>query len=210
MTNENPTPYRYVVETLLFLTYAVFGLSWIAITPLVGDIQADFKITLAQLGLLTTMVSVAKVIAPLLTGFLAVRFGLKKTILLGSVLICAAILAPMAGDFYAFLGARFVFGVGGAVVVTLLGPMVMQWFPKGELPIVNALNNGAVNTGIAITYFLTPLLAAPLGWRGVMTAYGAVSVALICSALHSTKPEHERRHHRPAPHAPPPRSRPPT
>lgn len=179
MSNEQPTPYRFVVETLLFLTYAVFGLSWIAITPLVSEIQGEFNISLAQLGLLTTMVSVAKVIAPLLTGFLAVRIGLKKTILIGSLCICAAALAPLSPSFYAFLGARFVFGVGGAVVVTLLGPMVMQWFPKGELPMVNAFNNVAVNTGIAITYFLTPVLAAPLGWRGVLGVYGAMSVMLM-------------------------------
>ncbi|MEB3197488.1 MAG: hypothetical protein VKP62_09825, partial [Candidatus Sericytochromatia bacterium] len=64
MSPASPSPYRFVVETLLFLTYAVFGLSWIAITPLVGDLQAEFHVTGAQLGLLTTMVSVAKVVAP--------------------------------------------------------------------------------------------------------------------------------------------------
>ena len=176
---ERPAPYRYVVETLLFLTYAVFGLSWIAITPLVGEIQAEFKISGAQLGMLTTMVSIAKVIAPLLTGLLAVRIGLKKTILLGSLFISVAALAPLASDFYAFLGARFVFGVGGAIVVTLLGPMVMQWFPKEELPIVNAFNNVAVNTGITVTLFATVPLAAHLGWRGTLLAYGLVSVALM-------------------------------
>ncbi len=179
MTTERPTSYRYVVETLLFLTYAVFGLSWIAITPLVGEIQAEFKISGAQLGMLTTMVSIAKVIAPLLTGLLAVRIGLKKTILLGSLFISAAALAPLASDFYTFLGARFVFGVGGAIVVTLLGPMVMQWFPKEELPIVNAFNNVAVNTGITVTLFATVPLAAQLGWRGTLLAYGLVSVALM-------------------------------
>ena len=53
-------------------TFAVvFGLSWIAITPLIGDIQGEFAITSAEIGLLTTMVSVAKVVAPLLTGLLA-------------------------------------------------------------------------------------------------------------------------------------------
>jgi cyanate permease len=179
LSTEPRTPYRFVVETLLFLTYAVFGLSWIAITPLVGEVQAAFDISGAQLGMLTTMVSIAKVIAPLLTGLLAVRIGLKKTILLGSLFISAAALAPLATDYYTFLGARFVFGVGGAIVVTLLGPMVMQWFPKEELPIVNAFNNVAVNTGITVTLFATVPLAAQLGWRGTLLAYGLVSVALM-------------------------------
>lgn len=181
MTNaaETPTRYRYVIETLLFFTYVVFGISWIAITPMVGDLQKEYNITLAQLGMLTTMVSIAKVIAPLLTGLLAVRIGLKKTILIGSACISFAALAPFAPDFNWFLASRFVFGVGGAIVVTLLGPMVMQWFRKEEMPLVNAFNNVAVNTGITITLFATVPLSSFLGWRNTLLAYGLASVALM-------------------------------
>lgn len=175
---EKPTPYRYVIESLLFFTYVVFGISWIAITPLVGELQNEFKISLTQLGMLTTMVSIAKVVAPLLTGLLAVRIGLKKTILLGSLCISFAALAPFANDFNLFLASRFIFGIGGAIVVTLLGPMVMQWFSKEEMPIITAFNNVAVNTGITITLFATVPLAAVLGWRNTLLAYGLLSVAL--------------------------------
>jgi cyanate permease len=181
VVTARPTPYRFVIETLLFLTYAVFGLSWIAITPLVGELQQEFNITGAQLGLLNTMVSVAKVIAPLLTGLLAVRIGIKRTILLGSAFISCAALAPLAPNFELFLGSRFVFGIGGAIVVTLLGPMVMQWFPAAERPLVNAINNVAVNTGITVTLFATVPLAAQFGWRGTLLGYGLVSVALMAA-----------------------------
>jgi cyanate permease len=176
---DRPTPYRFVIEALLFLTYAVFGLSWIAITPLMGELQGHFGIGLAQLGLLTTMVSAAKVVAPLLTGLLAVRIGLKRTILLGSACISAAALAPFAPSFEVFLGSRFIFGIGGAIVVTLLGPMVMQWFPAGERPLVNAINNVAVNTGITVTLFATVPLATAVGWRQTLLAYGLLSVGLM-------------------------------
>lgn len=175
----SPTRYRFVIEALLFLTYAVFGISWIAVTPLIGDLQAEFDISGAQLGMLNTMVSVAKVVAPLVTGLLAVRIGIKKTILLGSLCICFAAIAPFATDFRLFLASRFIFGIGGAVVVTLLGPMVMQWFPAAERPIVNAFNNVAVNTGITITLFATVPLAAALGWRKTLLAYGVLSVVLM-------------------------------
>ncbi|MNX31303.1 putative sulfoacetate transporter SauU [compost metagenome] len=174
-----PSPYRFVIETLLFLTYAVFGLSWIAITPLVGELQAEFAITSAQLGMINTLVSAAKVVAPLLTGLLAVRIGLKKTILLGSLCICFAAIAPFTSDFTLFLASRFVFGVGGAIVVTLLGPMVMQWFPKSEMPLINAFNNVAVNTGIAVTLFTTVPLAAAVGWRNALLVYALLSVSLM-------------------------------
>lgn len=173
--------YRFVIESILFLTYVVFGLSWIAITPLIGDLQAEYHIGSAQLGLLNTMVSIAKVIAPLLTGVLAVRIGLKKTLIFGSLCICFAAVAPFTTTFPLFLACRFVFGIGGAIVVTLLGPVVMQWFPKEELPLVNAFNNVAVNTGIAITLFLTVPLSNWLGWRNTLLAYGGLSIVLLAA-----------------------------
>ncbi len=172
------TPYRYVIETLLFLTYAAFGVSWIAVTPLVGDLQAEFGINSAQLGLLTTLVAVAKVVAPILTGLLAIRIGLKRSILLGSLCICFAALAPFSPDFGWFLASRFMFGIGGAMVVTLLGPMTMQWFSASERPLINAFNNVAVNTGITVTLFATVPLASLLGWRHTLLVYGLVSVGL--------------------------------
>jgi cyanate permease len=172
-------PYRFLVETLLFLTYAAFGVSWIAVTPMVGDLQSEFNVGTAQLGLLNTLVAVAKVFAPILTGLLAIRIGLKKSILLGSLCICFAALAPFSPNFETFLASRFIFGIGGAMVVTLLGPMVMQWFPAGERPLINAFNNVAVNTGITITLFATIPLSSLLGWRHTLLVYGLVSVALM-------------------------------
>lgn len=181
-TAPRPPAYRFLIEAILFLAYAAFGVSWIAVTPLLGDLQREFDASSAAMGMLNTAVSVAKVIAPLLTGALAVRLGLRRTILLGAALIAlAALAAPLAPSLNAFLAARFVFGLGGAVVVTLLGPAVMQWFARGELPIVNALNNVAVNTGISITLFTTVPLAARLGWRRALLAYAAVNV-LLCLA----------------------------
>ena len=69
--------------------------------------------------------------------------------------------------------------IGQGELVTLLGPMVMQWFAKEEMPIVNAFNNVAVNTGITITHFTTVPLASAFGWRNTLLAYGLLSVALL-------------------------------
>ena len=178
MEMSKSSPYRFVLETILFLTYAVFGLSWIAVTPLMADIQAEFHMTGAELGMLNTTVSLAKVVAPMLAGALAVRIGLKKTILLGSICISCAVLVPFAKHSPEFLASRFLFGIGGAIVVTLLGAVVMSWFPKGEVPVVNAFNNVAVNTGITMTLFTTPPLSAWLGWRNTLLLYGLLSVVL--------------------------------
>ena len=170
-------PYRYVVEAILFSTYAAFGLSWIAVTPLLPEIGGELHATNAQLALLNSAVSAAKIIAPLITGWAALSFGLKRTILVGTLCICAAAFLPFAHSLEPLLLGRFIFGLGGAVVVTLLGPAVMQWFGAGELPIVNGINNVAVNTGITITLFATVPLATRVGWRNALLLYAGLNAA---------------------------------
>lgn len=169
---------RWLVEALMFLTYAAFGLSWVATTPLMADLKVAYGLTDAQLGLLSTAVSIGKVVAPLLTAWLALRVGVARAIGIGSILICACALTPLTTEFGGFLITRFVFGLGGAMVVTLLSPMVMQWFGHAERALVNSINNVAVNTGITVTLFATVPLSEALGWRRTLMVYAAVSLAL--------------------------------
>lgn len=188
-----PTPsrHRFVIGALLFLTYAAFGVSWLALSPLTTDLMGFFHVTKREFSLVNTAVTIAKVVAPIATGAVAVRFGLKRTILLGSLLICAALVSPLVPSFPVFLASRFLFGLGGAVVVTLMGPMVMQWFPRNELPLVNAFNGVAVNSGIAVAMFVTSRVAAtPLGWQGTLLVFGGVNAALFVAwALLGRDPE---------------------
>ena len=178
--NEKPSSYRYVIEVILFLTYALFGVSWLAISPLAKELFGVFQVSKTEFALLFTVVTIAKVIAPIVTGAVALRLGLKWTILAGSAFICVVLLGPLVPTFQVFLLSRFLFGLGGAVVVTLVGPMVMQWFPRDELPTVNAWNGVAVNTGIAVTmYVSTPLAETSLGWRGTLLLFGGANVAMF-------------------------------
>jgi cyanate permease len=171
---------RHLIEAILFLSYAAFGVSWLAVAPLAVDLLRVFGVTPAQFADLNTAVALPKIVVPVVAGWAANRFGLKRTILVALVLVCAVAAGPLVPRFDVVLASRFVFGVGGAVLVTLMAPMVMQWFPKPELPTVNALNGVAVNTGIAFTMFLTaPLAATAAGWRGTLLAYAAVHVVLL-------------------------------
>ncbi|MBM3260440.1 MAG: MFS transporter [Candidatus Sericytochromatia bacterium] len=169
---------RWLVEALMFLTYAAFGLSWVATTPLMADLKVAYALTDAQLGLLSTAVSIGKVVAPLMTAWLALRVGVARAIGIGSILICVCALTPFTTNFQGFLATRFVFGLGGAMVVTLLSPMVMQWFGQAERALVNSLNNVAVNTGITVTLFATVPVSGMLGWRRTLMVYAAISLAL--------------------------------
>jgi cyanate permease len=169
---------RYVVEVLLFCTYLVFGISWLAYAPLMPELSTAYGFDKAQGGLLISLVSLAKAFVPLFAGAMAARFGLHRALLVGASFSGLAVALPFLPDINALLAGRFLFGVGGAIIVTLMGPLVMTWFPKKELPMVTGLNNVAVNTGITVALFATLPLFKQIGWRNTLVLFGGLCALL--------------------------------
>lgn len=169
---------RYVVEALLFCLYLVFGISWLAYAPLMPELSAEFGFSKAQGGLLISLVSMAKAFVPLFAGALAARFGLHRALLVGAAFSGLAVFIPFLPNLQALLAGRFLFGVGGAIIVTLMGPLVMTWFKKEELPVVTGMNNVAVNTGITVALFATIPTAKALGWQNTLLLFGGLSAVL--------------------------------
>lgn len=173
-----PGSYRFLIEALLFASYFVFGLSWIGYAPFLADFQARYGLSHGQAAMLISSVSFAKIFVPLVAGVLAARVGVKRALLLGMVCICASLVTPFAGDYRVLLASRFVLGAGGAVVVTLFGAAILQWFPPGERPVVNGINGVAVNAGITLALFVTVPLADRFGRTEVLVGYAFVSLLL--------------------------------
>jgi CP family cyanate transporter-like MFS transporter len=169
---------RYLIEVLLFTTYLVFGISWLAFAPLMPELMTEFGFSKAQGGSLISFVSLAKAFVPLFAGALAARLGLKNALLTGALFAALAVVIPFLPDYQALVVGRFLFGMGGAVIVTLMGPIVMTWFPKEELPVVTGLNNVAVNTGITVATFATVPLSQLLGWQNTLALFGALCAVM--------------------------------
>jgi cyanate permease len=190
--SQPPSIRRYAIGSILFLSYAAFSVTWMALAPLSGELMAFFAVDKASFALLGTVVTISKIVAPLLAGYLATKIGVKNTILLGSVSIATAVLGPLFPTFNVFLVTRAIYGIGGAVLLSLVPAMLMVWFPKNELSFVNGINGVAANTGFALAMFLTPLLAASptmafavpawglklQQWQGTLVTFSLVSLAL--------------------------------
>lgn len=177
--------YRYVIEVLIFLTYAVFGMSWAAAGTFLKQFMLEQHLTLSQASFMNTIVSCAKIFGPVLAGALMARLGLRWAFMLASSLICLGILAALSTSYPLILTARFAMGIGGAMVVVYFTPLVMQWFTGSERLVVNGLNFVAINTGMMVAIFATPSLQRALGgsWQSTLVAYSLVSVALAVAWL---------------------------
>lgn len=170
---------KYVTESLLFLLYMAFGISWFAFSPVLPELRAYYHISGKMGGSLSSVVSLAKTFVPILAGVLGARFGIKITLAVGAGLSAFALLFPFAHTFTQLLFLRFLFGIGGAIIVTLMGACVAEIFSKKELPLVNAFNNVAVNTGITVSIFLTPVLLLVMSWKKAFLLYGFLNLLLL-------------------------------
>lgn len=169
---------RHLVEGLLFCMYLVFGISWLAYAPLMPELSSAFELSKADGGLLISLVSMAKAFVPLFAGAMAARLGMHRALLVGACFSALALFIPFVPNKPALLAGRFLFGVGGAIIVTLMGPLVMTWYKKDELPMVTGLNNVAVNTGITVALFITIPTAEKLGWRNTLVLLGGLCALL--------------------------------
>lgn len=180
---DEPRPYRFLIEGLLFFSYFVFGMTWIGYSPFLKEIQSQFSLDYAKTGLVISAVSLAKTFIPFVAGWMAVRFGVSRTILIGNFFICASLYSPFASGFTELIASRVLFGIGGAMVVTLLGPAVLQWFPPKEFPMANGVIWISVNSGITLSLFITIPLVTQFGRVNVLLSYALVSAAIAIAWL---------------------------
>jgi MFS family permease len=106
------------VRRLLLLVSAIVlvdTMFYAAITPLLPSYSEDLDLSKSAAGVLTAAYPAGTLLASLPSGWLAIRVGVKPTVLLGLALLSASsVMFGFAEDVVLLDAARFVQGVGGA------------------------------------------------------------------------------------------------
>ena len=150
-------PNKWLILILAGVTNAlVVAAPTMSMSVLFKEISSELKLTLVQVGLVWGLAALPGIFTGLLGGVIGDRFGPKRIILLGSILVgLAGALRGLAGDFLTLTSS--------AVLVGLLTPVVIMntiktcgiWFPRQQL----GLANGVLSMGMAMGF----LIGSP-GW----------------------------------------------
>lgn len=170
---------KWLIGAVLFGMYVSFGMSWMGVVPILQELQVAFQFDKAAGSWLVSIVSMAKSIFPILAGILASRWGLTRSMRLGAILIVLGVIVPFLPSFSAWVVMRFLFGVGGAIWVTLMGAVTLQVFEPQQRPMINALNGVAVTVGVVLALQLTLPLTAAIGWKLTLASYSAFSAVFM-------------------------------
>ena len=152
------------------------GLNLFAVSPLLPLAIDDYGISRAQAGMLISLPMLVGALLGIPGGMLAARIGLKRAYMLSWLSMSLLALSAITPSFPAMLLLRLFYGVGLALMVSASGPLVMQWFRRREILIINALNTAILSLGVAISVAGAVPLAQWLDWKTALTLFSGVGV----------------------------------
>ena len=175
--NHQVRAYRFVIAGLCLVLQFSIGLSFFAVAPVLPLIRDDYDINRGTASLLIAVVIMLQAVLSIPGGVLVGRIGVRRVFIGGWLLASAPVLSVLAGSFAALLVLRISYAIGVALLIPASGSLLMQWFRPRELPLINSVNLVAASVGIAASTLSAALLADVLGWRGVLSLYGSLTLA---------------------------------
>jgi MFS family permease len=161
-----------------------------SITIALPAMAAQFTADAVTLGWITSayIVSAALFIVPF--GRLADICGRKKIFLIGVLIFTIAslvsALAPSAGI---LIAARFIQGIGGAMIFATSVAIVTQVYGPGERGWALGITIATVYAGLSIGPFLGGILTDRFGWPAIFLINVPIGLITIALTIHGVKDE---------------------
>jgi DHA1 family bicyclomycin/chloramphenicol resistance-like MFS transporter len=175
----------WVVLATIALLSAVAPLATDMYLPVFPQVAAEFATSASTVQLTLTLFMVGMGIGQLLWGPISDRWGRRAPLLCAGILfIAASVVAPLSPSIGVLVATRFVQGFTGSAGM-VIGRAVTRDFAHGV-----ALARAMSLLGIigALAPIVAPiaggLLAAPIGWRGILWVIAGISVLMLaCSTF---------------------------
>lgn len=185
------TSNRWLILAVLFfarLTMAFQFQSVAALSPLLVD---EFGIGLAEVGFLIGLYFAPGVFFALPGGAIAARFGDKRIVSLGLILmLLGGAITAITQDWNTLVIGRFVLGAGGVILNVVMTKMVVDWFAGHEISTAMAIFINSWPVGIALALVVLPVLATMGGIAFAWwVLWAVVAVGFILFVLFYRPPE---------------------
>jgi MFS family permease len=176
----------------LCLARVGFALIFVAYSASLGLLKQDWGLSSAQAGLVQSAWHVGYLLSLFAIGFLADRYGAKRTFLATSVAACASGLAfAVFAD--GFVSALLLHGLAGLCSGGSYTPgltLIAERFPAVRRGRVMGFYLAAASFGYALSLWLSSVLIVTAGWRTALLAcaLGPVAASLLAAwVLRSTR-----------------------
>jgi ACS family hexuronate transporter-like MFS transporter len=186
---------RARVIALILGAQTVANVGPLGIPAIASLIRADLGLTLAQAGSFLSSYYIGPSLVSLPAGTLADRWGVKRMLVLGQVVIAVGLLAASTADSFAALTVLMIAaGFGYGMLNPTSTKAVMAWAPPAHRATLVGFKQVGLPFGGMLGAALLPALALVLGWRAaVVVAAGLIGLgALAALAFYHDPPDAAR------------------
>jgi DHA1 family multidrug resistance protein-like MFS transporter len=171
-----------ILNLSLVSGFVILGIS--IISPVLPQYALSFSIPVALVGWAISAFALARLVMDIPAGFLADRFGRKRNMIFGLVLIVLSSIAAGTANNYAWLiSARIVAGIGSALYVTSATTWVAQVTAGESRGRYMSLYSGLIFAGTAFGPTIGGYTAAHFGLRAPFFAYAVFGLAGLIATL---------------------------
>jgi len=184
----NPGERRRLLGLLGFLTFNAVYVG-VVMAPVLTQIANEFSITTGTAGLVVAAYGAPGIVVAVLTGPYSDRFGRKRFLVTGSLIMgIFTLLSAFATSFGVLVVMRIVAGVGGSVIFPNVTATVGDNFPYRDrgsaMGTVIGLNTMASVIGVP----LAGILAEATSWRVSVGLVGLLSIVAALVLLWKLRP----------------------
>ena len=173
---------RNAVATLIIVQF-VCAINWYSVSSVFSLIASDFHQNVSGLGVVTATFVLGVAAFQLPAGLFAAKYGPRRALTLGTLLISvSSILIGLADQVIFLTMLRFVEGVGEAFI---FGPgviLIMRYFKRGSEGLGIGLFGGAFDLGGIVGISGWAVLGDLVGWRISVVAGGIIALG-ACALL---------------------------
>ena len=149
------------------------------IPPAIPVLRDALGVSLVEAGFLLSMVQMAGMLGGVFIGLAADGFGLRRSMLLGQlVLASASLTGAWATQPAELLVLRALEGLGFLLVVLPVPSLIRQLVPPSRLALHLGLWGTYMATGTSLVLAGGPVLMAVVGWQGLWVILAVVSLAV--------------------------------
>jgi MFS family permease len=160
-----------------------------AYSLLLPSMKAGLSLTYTETGLIGTANFTGYLFLALIGGFIAVRFGSRRTIFVSLMVMGASMFCTgLANSFAAALIMRFITGMGNGAAVVPMMALTVSWFAAQKRGLAAGIVTAGIGIGLSIGGLTLPLVVkgfGPDGWRYAWFLLGGIVFAFsfVCYAF---------------------------
>lgn len=180
---------RWFILSVLFLARISMGYQFQSIGSVSPSLIKEFAIEYAAIGTLIGLQSLPGLFLSLPSGILGNRFGDKRVVLWGLLLMTGGtILVGISHSFSLAATGRLISGIGAILINVIMAKMVADWFAGKEIITAMAIYVNSWPTGIGLALVTQPAINSALSWSAVFhvsaitSAVGFVLMAIFYHA----------------------------